>query len=364
MKYIKGFDTLRALAIILVIIAHWGPEFPKNTAPGLVKQMLVLGGDFGVYLFFVLSGFLITSILLNEKSKNENENRLIVIKNFFIRRSLRIFPIYYIFILFCFFNYEFVREHIAYYLTYTSNILPYRANHSNILAHTWSLSVEEQFYLLWPWLIIYIPSKYLKHTMFLSIIIGLAARYMVVFVWHHGYPFLSINCIDSFAIGALYALARLNKETCKQFEKGFRTLFPVLLFLLWRIAPYGGLPVAVIFEKFMCDIIALGLIIFAINNEYVWIKKYVLENTVLNYIGRISYGLYLYHFTLGPRYDVFIAAYAKAHPGTPAFFYNYYSAYCIKLTMLFIICWLSFMLIEQPILRIKKRFEYAPSKAS
>ena len=359
MKYIKGFDTLRALAVFFVIVEHWGPYFKEHTVPDYLKTALIENGQFGVNLFFVLSGFLITSILLNEKIKDTGGQQFTIIKNFFARRILRIFPIYYLVILLCcLLGYQFVIDHIWYFLTYTSNILPYTTNEPNVLSHTWSLAVEEQFYLIWPWLIILINKKYLKHVLALSIVIGIVSKYIALYVLHHRFPVLVINCFDSFGIGGMYAYIRLDKEKCVRFEKAFRVVLPFLLFLAWRMSSFGGVPVVVMYARTLDSIIAVALIMFVINNEWEWMRKYVLENRMFNFIGKISYGIYLYHYTFGPSFDNFVADYAAKHPSLAPILSNFYAEYCLKVTLLIGLCWLSFKLIEQPILRLKKKFEY------
>ena len=362
MKYVKGFDTIRALAVAYVIVDHWGPFFKEHTVPAFLEQAFFQGGLFGVNLFFVLSGYLITAILLNEKAKSEQiggANKFTIIKNFFARRSLRIFPIYYLAVFLCvIFNFEYVREHIWYFLTYTSNLLPYWTNEPNEFSHTWSLAVEEQFYLIWPWLIIFINKKYLKYVFGAAIVIGVVSKYMALYMFHHKYPVLVINRLDSFGVGGLYAYIRLNVERNLKFEKAFRIVFPFLLYLAWRMTPFGGIPVCVMYARFLDNLIAIALIMFAINNKYEWMRRYVLENPALNFIGKISYGIYLYHFTLAPSYDGMVNTYVRTHPGVPAFVTNFYFAYSVKLTLLLLVCWLSFVLIEQPIMKLKKKFEY------
>ena len=142
MKYIKGLDTLRAFAVMFVIIYHWGLPLPDGPGKHFLQE-LIPSGPFGVTLFFVLSGFLITSILL--EARTTAKTRLRVIRNFIIRRILRIFPIYYvtIFVL-TWIGYPFIRENLDWLLSYTSNILVFRNHSWNSFSHTWSLSVEEQ----------------------------------------------------------------------------------------------------------------------------------------------------------------------------------------------------------------------------
>src|ERR1700751_3912592 len=148
MKHIKGFDTLRAFAVIFVIIEHWWIPMEMQahiTITRLVKGFVPDGG-FGVDLFFVLSGFLITSILI-DAVKNNQEDKWKIIKNFIVRRALRIFPVYYltIIILICI-GYPYIKDNLFWFLLYISNIQVYKMQAWNAFSHTWSLSVEEQFY--------------------------------------------------------------------------------------------------------------------------------------------------------------------------------------------------------------------------
>ncbi|MCW3121552.1 MAG: acyltransferase [Flavipsychrobacter sp.] len=360
MKYVKGFDTLRALAVFYVILDHWGPHFKEHTVMGYVARTFLQSGLFGVNLFFVLSGFLITAILLNEKEKGHGENGLTIIKNFFVRRSLRIFPIYYLFIfLYSFANFDFIKDHLIYFLTYTSNILPYRSDATNELSHTWSLAVEEQFYIIWPWLVIFVNNKYLKYVFLAAIIVGVGSRYYVIFGLFHHYPVLVFNRIDSFAAGAVYAYMRLNEKREQRFQKVFLIALPLMLYLAWRIAPFSGTPVCFMYSTFVDSVIAVALIMFAIKNKNEWMRKYVLENTVFNFLGKISYGLYLYHFTLSASYDRLLAKCIQYYPDIPQVFTGAFFSYLMKYTILIIICWLSYKFIELPIMQYKNRFQYS-----
>jgi peptidoglycan/LPS O-acetylase OafA/YrhL len=359
LKYIKGFDTIRAFAVLIVIIGHWGPSFKPGSAADVILNSFVQDGRFGVILFFVLSGYLITSILLNEKIKNTEGKHFTIIKNFFARRALRIFPIYYLVVLLYFFlNDPFVTSHIWYFLSYTSNLPPYWTDTPNILSHTWSLSVEEQFYLIWPWLIILVNKKYIKHILAASIFIGIISKYYVIYVLHHKYPVLVFNCFDSFGIGGMYAYIRLNKEKARKFERGFVAVFPVLLFIGWKISHVDGLPIFVMYSRTLDSIIGIAMIMFVLKNQNEWIRKYILENRVFNFIGKISYGIYLYHFTFSSFFDGLMNSLAARVPALASIVLNPAIEYCLKLGSLFFVCWLSFRFIEQPIIRLKKKFEY------
>jgi peptidoglycan/LPS O-acetylase OafA/YrhL len=105
-------------------------------------------------------------------------------------------------------------------------------------------------------------------------------------------------------------------------------------------------------------VLALQVIISAINNRSARMKKYILENKQLNFIGKISYGIYLYHYVLQPVYDGWIGRMLQRHPALPQVIGQYYFSYAIKLILLLLISWLSYVLIETPILNLKKQFSY------
>jgi len=357
MKYIKGFDSIRAIAVIIVIIGHWGLPFAPKGALDEVITSVVQFGRFGVTMFFVLSGFLITSILLHEKEKHDHSARLVSVKNFFARRVLRIFPIYYLFIFLILLTGDpYVRSHIWYYLGYSSNLL--RNKNDLSLPHFWTLAIEEQFYLIWPWLILFVNKKYTRYIFIVSILLGTISQYISYNWLHLPYGYIAVNCFDSFGLGALYAWMRLDKENCRKFEQSFRLVFPVLLFAVWKITPMSGMPVAVIFIRFVDNIISLALIMFAINNTNEFARKYLLENRVLNFIGKISYGIYIYHFSFGYGYLRLMNGISQKLPALSKILLNDYFFYFTKFGCLILVSWLSYKLIEQPIMRLKHKFEY------
>jgi peptidoglycan/LPS O-acetylase OafA/YrhL len=145
MRRIPELDALRGIAILLVLVHH--TEFAVLYAPELTRLMWL-----GVDLFFVLSGFLITEILLR-KPKDRG-----FILNFYARRALRIWPPYYLLVLFVWlfgtplFGSSLQGRALVHYLTFTQNVsfAPMELAFHPALQSTWSLAVEEQFYLLWP----------------------------------------------------------------------------------------------------------------------------------------------------------------------------------------------------------------------
>ena len=143
LRHMPQLDGLRALAVLFVIYYHWVP---------VQYHGHLHWGSFGVQLFFVLSGYLITGILIKVRDQAEKGLVLGAIKAFYVRRSLRIFPVYYaVVIAITILGVYSARETFWYNVTYTTNIYLFINNTwTQNTAHFWSLAVEEQFYVVWP----------------------------------------------------------------------------------------------------------------------------------------------------------------------------------------------------------------------
>ena len=373
MKKIKGLDTLRAFAVFFVIIAHMGVWFDSTSPSGkFISTVLIPDGRFGVDLFFVLSGFLITSILLNAKNTAEKTDRISVIKKFFARRTLRIFPIYYLLLFFLFaINYPDVRRYFWYFATYTSNLLPYHTNTWNRYCHTWTLAIEEQFYLLWPWLMIMVGNKYIKYILAAAIATGIVSSYIGVTIQGHMEPFLVFNCFDAFGIGGLYAWSRLNDGPHKKLELVVKVLvIPAFcVYFYWRVQIMRDHDfIGAFLQKTVNSIIAIWLVILVVNNRSRLTEKYLLGNKFLNYIGTISYGIYLYHFPyLGfffARVNKFLYDITLPHPALNKIIHDSHVDYWIEISIIVGISAISYALIEKPLLNLKKYFNYYEGKRS
>jgi peptidoglycan/LPS O-acetylase OafA/YrhL len=158
--YMPQLDGLRAIAVIAVLLHHF---IDTEYLPLFLSQIPF--GYLGVRLFFVLSGFLITGILLRERLAIESGHVTISIafRQFYIRRFLRIFPLYYLVIAITLaFGLEEATEYWLSLSTYTFNIeISLQGWYPSYFAHFWSLSVEEQYYVFWPWLILVVRRKFL-----------------------------------------------------------------------------------------------------------------------------------------------------------------------------------------------------------
>lgn len=346
MGYIKQFDAIRALAVMMVVVSHWG-----DSLPSMVRNRL---GSFGVDTFFVLSGFLITTILLRHKE----EDKIKILKAFYVRRVLRIFPIYYLIIFVVLLGTN-VKLPAWYLLTYTSNFYFYNIRHfDNILFHFWSLSVEEQFYLIWPFFMLYIPIKYIPWCIGIFIVLGLTSQYIT------GTTFISsvltINCFYAFGLGALLSwIAGHQAIYLRKFFVGvivaaLISITGVIFSFYYTVENYRVIRI----ENVM---IALLIMTFIVINQHKqsFPFKYILNNRLLVFLGKMSYGIYVYHTSI-PLITQRLAGNQIFHhlldtlPGV-----NKDIAITICNTILLIaVAWCSYHYIEKPIVDYKRKFEY------
>lgn len=307
MKYIKGFDGLRCYSILLVITTHLGVRhlIPKGS---YLEQNLYyfFSGAAGVNVFFAISGFLITSLLLHEYKKNGRIN----LKYFFIRRFLRLLPpiIPFYIALFIFMQLGYVRETYIGLLAsvfYLFNFVPKaKAIWSPELTHTWSLAVEEQFYLIWAFLLRYTQKvKKLYWFIFFVIVVSIFLSYWLpqVQVSYKGKIYdldklffvdrWTLPAIATILIGALAAI--LNFYDFGNIRAKFKqTKYGVLAFLVFLSPLYLPdvlFPLARLFHGTGSTLILL----WVFNNQDSKLVN-VLEWSPIRYIGVISYGLYVW----------------------------------------------------------------------
>jgi peptidoglycan/LPS O-acetylase OafA/YrhL len=344
-------DSLRAIAVLLVIVSHWFTQehfFNRYTANGVL----------GVTLFFVLSGFLITGILLNSKKKTEQGGSVAgAFKVFYIRRSLRIFPVYYLLLLILvLFNIAAIRESFWWHFFYGSNFYFWiKGSFEGQVSHFWSLAVEEQFYLVWPAVILFTPRRFLALALVAGIAAGMFFRLVMVTPENDLGRLLMPGSLDSFCIGGLLAYGRTTgARWYNQYlqRQTLFVLFAVLLLALVHVPAFRQLPAAVYSMLYLVLIsIAFGILINRVANTVETpVLKQILDNKLLLYIGKISYGVYLFHNFIPYFYGLKI-------PGMPAFL-SMYLVQGVRFVVLIAVASFSWFLVEKPILQLKKRFEY------
>jgi peptidoglycan/LPS O-acetylase OafA/YrhL len=282
-KYIKEIDGLRFFAIFFVLMHHFASIFSK----------FIDWGYYGVDLFFVISGFLISSILLNTKGENFSS----IYKNFIGRRVLRIFPLYYCTIILLFIiGAPGAKTYIFSLLSYTFNYkFPFiPVSEPNVIGHFWSLCVEEQFYLFWPLMLIPLRKKSAL-LLLITIIIIIFAYSQITFNWikplsvynYSGLP----TRMGSLGLGALGAILEKYYTLPKSWFKS-----------LWiEILAFALLTFALIFSiQVILGLCSLFLILKTAKKGFcIPLINNFLSNKAVIYIGSISYGIYVFHIPVG-----------------------------------------------------------------
>lgn len=357
MNYFRQLDGFRFIAVFMVFIHHWLSE--HIWAESLLKKF-PFGS--GVTLFFVISGFLITRILINFKVKNSDSGRSNwhSIKSFFVRRSLRIFPIYFITIFFLYFiDFANTRELFPWLVTYTSNVKMALSNeYLGAFTHLWSLAVEEQFYIVWAFVVSFVPLRYLKKVIIGSIIVAIGSRMYLAFFSQSWMGILTLTpCkMDSLGLGALLGYwSVFEKEKIVAVVKSKKLFILITLVTFWML--FDGyfrihrMP-SVFFENTLISLVCFYLIARAALEDYSGYFSRFLENKVVLYLGKISYGLYLYHTFASPLFFKFINTYLKIGFENPVWYSLVYLILTVAMSVL------SWHIIESPINGLKKYFTY------
>ncbi|MFT4032633.1 MAG: acyltransferase [Siphonobacter sp.] len=297
-EYIAQLDGLRTIAIFLVIIFHWLPE-----GQGI---NIISNGPLGVTLFFVLSGFLITRILLNNRSSLPSQGFVAIYKIFMARRILRIFPVYFV-TLFAVWAVQFFSffpkiptlfySNPLYYIFYLSNFLIEKMHAWwDILSPFWSLAVEEQFYILWPVVMLLTPKRYLKGVILITISLGFISRGLLYFL-NLREDVLMPECLDAFGLGALWAYIQFYNDMPAKFVRQCKVLAIIGLIIFVSFCIYGGTPwlYALFFRGSMSFLCLLFVVLASYKRGLENIAGKILSSAVFKYIGKISYGLYVFH---------------------------------------------------------------------
>ena len=350
-------DGLRAFAVIAVAVSHWTPGFLAGIVPW----------GTGVQLFFVLSGFLITGILLRSRPADLGIPITAALKVFYIRRILRIFPLYYgVLGLSLLLAIGPIYSTWPWHFSYLSNIYYAWHGHGDAIAdpflHLWSLSVEEQFYLLWPFIALVLSRRSLLVFLCVCIVGSTAFRVSAA----HFVPalasvrYLTPSCLDALAVGGLLAHARHYEGSV-----GVRHLarrlgwigaigLIVCVLLLGRVihpadAHRVGHTFLVIFYGFIVGWAADG---------FGGVAGRILSFQPVLYLGRISYGVYVFHY-FAPVILSVITGQPRVNAGLqlPAALL----AYSVITLTLAVVSW---HLYELPINRLKRHFQYPRAHSS
>lgn len=361
-KHILALDGLRGMAVLMVVVFHvfQVEPVPSSSLPRLMYQMTRLGQT-GVDLFFVLSGFLITGILFDAKGSR----RYFV--NFYGRRTVRIFPLYYgvlvagLVILPMAFGIRLKSVNPAWLWTYTSNLPMAFGADGGAFGYFWTLAIEEQFYLVWPAVVFWTGRKTLMRICLGCVAGALVSRVVAESVGVSSFSF-TLCRMDSLTLGAFLALAIRRPEGSAGLGKiALGVVLGTVLVMApcYAVSSGGGLAWVQVIKYTVTAAFYGGLLILAISLPAASILGRLFTFGPLRSVGRISYGMYIYH-----SFAIHFASAALANdrlgsmgiPPTVALWLRFGAIIVVSVA----VSWLSWRFFERPFLSLKKYFEHRP----
>ena len=367
-SYISGLDTIRGISMVLVLLTH---------------LHLVGAGWVTIQTFFVMSGFLITRILLQLRDKHGFGNYL---KLFYARRTLRIFPIFYACLLACyiagFFWTDLAADRdqlgwVALYLWNWYAIFEEGAK-AHYLEHFWSLAVEEQFYLLWPFAVYFLRGRRFWIACVAMVLAGPLLRFVSVELWVAFAPGIndpykalyqmSTTHLDAFALGALMCVV-VQQPWSRAIRVWHWFAFVLVAYLAgaavngWGLRPGGpyylplflGYPIHLpngyqyLWGYSVLNLASAGLLLLVVQGRF-WTAFF--NHGLLSRLGVITYGAYVLHL---PILHVSVPAVQWLREAVASDYVALWLAAPVLLLLTFVLAELSFRYFEGPLLRLKGR---------
>lgn len=344
---IPSLDGLRALSIALVVLSHTKSLLPPPIVNSGLFRYVIGGGLHGVQVFFVISGYLITALLLRELDRTGD----ISLRRFYARRTLRIFPVFYVYlaVVAVLWASGVERQDPSTFLSAATYTIIYHPGPQGwLLQHAWSLSIEEQFYLLWPALLLFLHRRRIAARVAVGLLALMPAiRFLIAILSGpaaagHNRLIVSSSAIDTLMLGCLLAILANNtawRRWCTRWITPWSVTALLLLGML--LVPYastklthGPLQPPCLALGFSLTAMSIGAALeFLVRNPGSPAGRF-LNTRPLRHLGVISYSIYLWQqlFTAAPmRFGLFTYA------------------------LILIAAELSFWLIERPILRLRVR---------
>ncbi|SDS97177.1 Peptidoglycan/LPS O-acetylase OafA/YrhL, contains acyltransferase and SGNH-hydrolase domains [Mucilaginibacter mallensis] len=350
-KYYSSLDGLRAIAILMVMLAHFGADTI------LLHYNLLIDSEIGVHIFFVLSGFLITTQLIKEKLRTGN----ISVKRFYTRRILRIVPLAYLFLIVlviisvCYYRMS-TKSDFIYSFLFLKN-LPIK--NQPFTAHLWTLSVEEQFYIILPLLMYLGIKKYFNFALLVVIFVPLLS---ILAFNSIGYPFTNhiFELIIKFIMYSFWkgptiilissVFSILTFKGIIKSEPNNKHYF--LSFFLLILAILISTRTFILYSKYTSEYISSIIIAYVIllNIRSQNFLSKILSNRILVKIGILSYSIYMWQQIFIGKF--FWIPWLKELNSLPLIF-----IIALKLVFMIPIAYISYYLFETPFLKLKERFK-------
>jgi len=360
MPHIKALDGVRGLAIALVLLVHLLMSNNQPTGSALIDLFLKVrnAGWVGVDLFFALSGFLITGILFDSLGSEH------YFRNFYVRRVLRIFPLYYgvLLILFLVFRPTWQDGRQLYVLLLYLQNTPFwwhgsqSAGIKDLTGHLWSLAAEEQFYFVWPLIVYWVRDR--RRLLWIALGLALMAPISRMVMLAHGATFeatykMTICRSDSLLAGAWLALAirgPRKQAVLRAAAPLFWASFLACLAIAWKTGSFHWQENRTVNTIGYSLLAVCGTSLIAMVLRPESSVASVMMARPLRWLGKYSYGIYVVHMMVGGFYANFLHHHIHSkialHVAVPV---------CNLLITLPLV-WLSFRFYEQPFLRLKRYF--------
>lgn len=337
---------MRAVAALMIMFCHFFLYANSKNDIFLILKKVSVFGQTGVSLFFVLSGFLISRILIHTK---EEPNYF---RNFYLRRILRIFPLYYFFLFLYYFVFPIIfSESIhpfseqKYFWIYFQNIARTFEWKSEGPVHFWSLAVEEHFYFFWPVLFFFFSIKRLSQIIIGIVVFAFLLR-LIMLEYDLSVYYFTLTRMDELAIGAFLAIlekkGRLTEENTKYFQIICLGILIPLVVVWFFYTGEGNVTIQAI-KYLLQSIVFFCFIGWVISAKSNFLFRKILSLKVLSFTGMISYGLYVFHplcFQLVNRF--ILTQYSTVN-------------FLISFIVTFLIAVLSYYFLELPFLRLKRK---------
>lgn len=362
--YFLGLNGIRAIAALVVVISHINNRLPYFN---LEKGPLMVAADYAVTVFFTLSGFLITYLLLAELS----EKKFIDVKKFYVRRILRIWPLYFLYLLLtmAIIGFDQLRWPILLYVfmipnfrnsiaQYFSGLISKTPGHNFLMGHYWSLGVEEQFYAFWPWIVR--KTKYLLPFLLIFPVAYVVLKILLHFIDAPKSILLFVNytrfgCMVMGALGAYLYFHK--KEILMHFLN--RKIFEIIAVFFFLLVLFNQFHIASPVNHEIASLFTLIIIINQVSNPG---KLFSLENGVFNFLGKISYGLYVWNPLLIYLVSLVYQNYfleLNIHP-----IVLWVAVFVVNTAVIIGVSYLSYEYFEKRFLRFKDKFAVVKSKSS
>lgn len=354
--YFKGLNGIRAIASSLIIIFHIDQFFRLFNLSSLGYHKSGMA-EYSVILFFVLSGFLITYLMMAEKQTFGSVGLI----NFYKRRILRIWPIYYliIFITLLVLQFKIIPTDSNTFITLTlysfflSNI-GYSLGYGFItITPLWSVGVEEQFYAFWP--LLFNRTKNIFYTLIGFIFIYLTIKICLRYFENDKIYYLFMrSAFDSMAVGGIGAYFLFKKSSVLKYVFNKWIQVSAWLFFVVSIL-YKPIHIASLFDSEIHSIIYVIIILNVSTNPQSIIS---LENKVMNFLGKISYGMYVYHMSI---IVLLSFIWKKYFYQVSPHWMNYVIVYFLVIGCTIVVSFLSYKYLESYFLSLKPRFSKVAS---